>query len=252
MNSENFENLKIELRMVTPVCLTYPFIHFDAILAHLLGRREMGDDNRARPSKEVNKQTVLVGEEKVMPLKQSSGVYHASVSLFDDSEAQVTTIYKRFCEKYLDMNRVKRSKIHIGMGYFRSYMIRLVYLPVEKVNFFACGDSEEIRILLSGLTGLGKKTSVGFGMIKDFKIHKINQDYSIVKDGKSMRAIPIVLCDYFGEVVNLAWRAPYWAKEMVAPCVPPHTTVKLSKNFYQGNFKTRKFLVENKMMIGLR
>lgn len=248
---QEFKPLKIVFNMSTPLCLTYPFIHFDAILAHLIARREMGHDHRARPSKEISKETMLVGEDKLIPLRQSSGVYHASVSIFDEADAQTTTIYKRFCEKYLDFTKLKKSKIHTNCGHFRDYMIKLVYLPASRVTFYVNGDSQKIKELLKGLTGLGKKTAIGFGMFNSYSIEETEEDYSVIKDGKSMRAIPIILCDYFGEVINLAWRAPYWAKEMVAPCVPPDTICRLSKKFYQQNFKTRKYLVENKMMLAI-
>jgi CRISPR type IV-associated protein Csf3 len=252
MAAENYRPLKITFRLTSPLCLTYPFIHFDSILAHLIARKEMGDDHRSRPSKEISRETMLVGEEKHMPLKQSSGVYHASVSIFDVADAQTTTIYKRFCQQYLDFTKLKRTKIHTNMGFFRDFMLRLVYIPASTVTFFACGDKEKIAELLDGLGGIGKKTAIGFGMIKDYLIEEIDQDCSVVKNGRSMRAIPIILCDTFGEVVNLAWRAPYWAKEMVAPCVPPDSTCILSQRFHQKDFKTRKYLVENRMMLEIR
>jgi len=247
-----FKPLKIKFNLSSPVCLTYPFIHFDAILSHLLARKEMGDKHRARPSKRLGKDTVLVGEKKLMPLKQSSGVYHGSVSFFSKADPKTTTIYKRFSDKHLDVKRVRKKKIHRNSGVFRDYMIKLVYLPCEYVVFYACGDKKKINNLLEGLTGLGKKTAAGFGLIRDFNVNKIKDDYSVVKNNTSSRAIPVVLCENPVDVVNLAWRAPYWAKEMVAPCVPPHTRCKLNEKFYKRNFKTREYLVKNNMQLRMR
>ncbi len=236
----DFVPLKITFRMSTPVCLTHPWIHFDALIAHLKQRAIDSHAYRSLPSKRVVK---LLGE-RVLPIKKTAGIYHASVSIFDTKDAYTTTIYKRFCERYLDLQRIRKKKIQRGSGHFRDFMIRLVYIPARKVTFYANGDPEEIEFLLSALPGLGKKVAIGFGFIKDFKVEEISKDHSIVKDNKAMRPIPFPLFDAASEVVPLTYKPPYWWSGFVAPCAPPGAWVKLSRNASIPDYPLGKVLAK--------
>lgn len=227
----SFVPLRIEFRMATPVCLSYPFIFFDGLIAHLFWRHQEPEEYRCLPSKRVVKK---VGELK-LPLKRfyfskDKYIYHASVSIFDVNNAYVTTIYKKFCERYLDYNKIRRKKIDRTRGYFKDWSVRLVYIPARKVVFYANGNPDAIESLIQGLPGLGKKTSIGFGAIKSFKIEMIDEDWSIVKDGVAMRSIPIEAVEMYSEAVVMAWKAPYWAKENAALCVPPFALCRLRKD----------------------
>jgi len=238
MTADDFRPLRVTFRMETPICLTYPWIHFDGLLAHLVQRRLDSHGYRSLPSKRVVK---VVGE-RILPLRKTAGIYHASVSFFDGGgEACATTIYKRFCERHLDLRRVRKKKIDRTRGHFRDYMIRLVYVPARRVTFYACGDPNEIERLLEALPGLGKKVAIGFGFVRDFRVEEIKEDCSVVKDGRAMRPIPLPLLDATSEVVMMAYKPPYWAKEFVAPCAPPGAWVKLGDNF-RRNFKLKEAL----------
>lgn len=228
---ESFIPLEIAFRMQTPVCLTYPWIHFDALVAHLIQRKLDSHAYRSLPSKRV----VNVVERCPIPLKKTAEIYHASISFFDVNDAYTTTIYKRFCEKYLDLKRIKKRKIDRARGYFRDFMINLVYIPARRVTFYACGDPSQLEELLQALPGLGKKVAIGFGFVKDFRIKETDRDYSIVKDGKATRPIPLQLVDSASEIVSMAYKPPYWAKENVGACVPPNAHVKLKEVIYSGS-----------------
>jgi len=230
---------KVTFRMQSPVCLTYPWIHFDAVLAHLVQRKVRGDDYRALPSKRVEK---VVGEQ-ILPLKKTAGIYHASVSFFDVSDVYATTIYKKFCERYLDLRRIRAKKIDRSRGVFKDFRINLTYIPARKVTFYACGDVDTVDELLSALPGLGKKISIGFGFVKDFRIDELDEDLSIVREGKAMRPIPLPLLEYSSDVAMLAYKPPYWAKEFVTPCAPPNAIVKLGNNF-RADFSLKRALEE--------
>lgn len=228
--SGQFSPLEITFRMETPICLTYPFIFFDAVIAHLRNRCVDPEGYRALPSKKVVKKASEIDIPiKKMHLPNGDYIYHSSVSIFDFSEGYVTTIYKRFCEKYLNYGKIKRKKIDRGRGYFRDYMIKLVYVPAKTVAFYVNGDAEQIEKLLEGLPALGKKTAIGFGVIKDFKIKEIKEDKSIICNGKAMRPIPIDALSEAEEIVLMAYKPPYWAKENHRPCVPPFARCMLWK-----------------------
>ncbi|XRP97790.1 hypothetical protein ACO3UB_08325 (plasmid) [Methanocaldococcus sp. 16A] len=221
-----FQPLKIVFRMITPICLGHPWINFDSLIAHLKLRRDY-PDYRALPSCNPIYDIGKID----LPLKRfkfgCDFVYHASVSIFDVSDYYSATIYKRFTEKYLRYEKMRVKQIQRGSGFFRDFMINHIYIPAKTVTFYVCGDKEELEELLKGLPGLGKKTAIGYGFIKEFSIDEADEDYSLVKDGKAMRPIPIKACKEAEDIALLAYKIPYWAKRNVAPCVPPGAKVAL-------------------------
>jgi len=218
----DYRPLKVEFRLRTPICLTFPFIFFDGLVAHLMNRYLDPEGYRALPSKRAIQE---VGDVRI-PIKRfnlpnGEYIYHASVSFFDTKNAYTTTIYKRFCEQFLDLQKIKRRKIDTSRGFFKNYAIKLIYIPTRKVTFYTCGDPDALDFLLEGLPALGKKTAIGFGMIKDYTIREVSDDFSIIKDGRAMRPIPIEVVKSANEIIPMAYKPPYWAKENVRPCVPP-------------------------------
>lgn len=234
----NFFPLKIEFRLQTPLALAHPFLHLEGIVAHLWWRM-VNPNYRSLPSKRV----IKIHSNLKLPLKRfyccGQFIYHASVSLIDadrPEEAlralerlQVAKIYKRFHERNLDYNRVRVKKISRGSGYFKDFAMSLPYIPARRVVFYANGDPDVLEMLFEALPGLGKKTAIGYGFIRDFKIKELDEDYSIVMDGYAMRPIPYFMLKRQEELVMLAYKAPFWAKENVALCAPPFTRVELKE-----------------------
>jgi len=214
--------LKITFHMRSPVCLSHPWIHFDAILAHLYLRKNY-PDYRSLPSKRV------VELDYDLPLKRSGDVYHASVSFFDVTDYFSTTIYKRFCEKHLDAKRLRKKKIDRGRGKFKDFMIQLIYIPATRVTFYANGDPDEIQDLLKGMAGLGKKTAIGYGSFRHYEIEEAGRDCSLVMDGKAMRPIPVRMLREYDDVAILAYKPPYWDVDGVEECAPPGANVVLKE-----------------------
>ncbi len=239
----NFLPLKIEFRLQSPLALAHPWLHLEGIVAHLWYRMNY-PNYRALPSKRVQK----VQGHLSLPLKRfyccNQFIYHASVSLFDTDRPedalraldrlQVGKIYKRFYEKRLDYNRVRVKKISRGSGYFKDFAMSLPYLLVQRVVFYANGDPDILEVLLDALPGLGKKTAIGYGFIKDFKIKELDEDHSLMMDGYAMRPIPYFMLKKHEELVMLAYKAPFWAKENVTLCAPPFTKVELKEGIENG------------------
>lgn len=218
--------MKVVFRMVTPVALTYPWVHFDAILAHLWLRKNY-EGYRSLPSKRV------VDLDMDLPLKKTGDIYHASVSFFDVSDAYTTKIYKRFCEKHLNLKRIRQKKIDRSRGHFKDFAISLTYIPARTVTFYAYGEIEEVEGLLRGLAGIGKKVAIGFGFYRDSSVEPIDEDYSVVKDGKAARPIPVDMVEEAEDVAMLAYRPPYWDRRRMKPCVPPGCHLHI-KNQYSS------------------
>lgn len=216
-----FRPFKVTFTLSSPLAMTYPWINFDGIIAHLLLRYKDPKWYRCLPSTRPIKLKIE------FPLKTMTvnniTIYHASVSILKSDVKYTTTIYKKFYSRGIYTMRGKWRRVELARGKFRAFMIRLPTIATRTVDFYGNGDIDFIEKLLEGLPALGKKHSVGYGFIKDYKIKEIKKDYSIVKGKIAMRPIPINFVKYAKELFLLAYKPPYWAKENVTLCVPPFT-----------------------------
>jgi len=204
--------------------LGHPWLHLDGILAHLINRMLRGPDYYVLPSKRpVDPQQ----PQRVMPLKNTRDVFHASVSLFDCEEAYAGSLYKRFYSFQSTRVKTRKAKVDLARGLYKLYAMRLPYIPARTVTFYCCGDINRVLQLLSFLPALGKKTAVGYGQYRSLTVEETAEDYSLVRDGVAMRPIPLEMCRYAERQMMLAYRPPYWDKRLIKPCAPPGAKVEL-------------------------
>lgn len=154
-----------------------------------------------------------------IPLQQTDGVFHGSRMMCDplfpdrpvtffqsiNNERREETIQ----EAWLDTRLYKGSCVDIsklrkgdsGRGTFSVKMDN--YAPLYRgqyweARFYGCGDPERVESLLRVLPGIGRKAARGYGSIVDVDVEVIDQDLSLIRDGKPMRPIPKSLWDSIG------------------------------------------------------
>ena len=209
--------LKAVFHLRTPVALGFPWIFFDSLLAHVALREELGERYFSLPTK------TPIDKIPELPLKKWRGVYVASVSLFEpETELAVYQFYKRGDFPF------PRGKIRRGSGFFKDFIIRAPYVPAHRVVFYATGELEEVRRLVSKVSALGKERNVGFGAMKKVDVEEVEEEWGLVKDGLAMRPIPVRLLKRYVDAAYLAYKPPYWAKESVDLCAVPFTHVELA------------------------
>ena len=77
-------------------------------------------------------------------------------------------------------------------GFFKAYRNPLVYHTISEIVFYASGDKAEIeRLLKENIAYLGKKSSQGYGKVKEWTVEIIDEDKSIFNNGKLMRFVGI-------------------------------------------------------------
>ena len=222
-----WHNCKITFAMQSPVALSYPWIHFDGIIAHLNARKAMGVGYRLR-CHDLERSP----QDSIDNVIYHRDIAHASCSFLDDIQEQCMyepehpTIYARYHSgsiatlKYSGMEKAI-PKINTSSGHYRSFARKLVTIAVKNVTFYARANIDKLSLLLQGLPGLGMKVAIGYGAIKSYKIEEIENDYSMVKDGKATRPIPTRYCNsYEGEPIKCNWTVPYWSSDY-EDCVYP-------------------------------
>lgn len=222
-----FEAFKITFKMGSPVCVTTPWISFDGLLAHLMLFDAFGQDYFITPKK-LDLSPYLPHNKRLLPLKKTGNIYHASVSQFIPYSIKITQIYKRFEERWAD--RLDKKKIRVGSGMFRSYMMKQPYIPCKEVVFYVCGDMAIIRRFIEDyIIGLGNDTRIGFGAVRNIFFERVGEDWSIVANGIAMRPIPVDMCEEYEDTAYLPYKAPYWSPRNVVLCVPPGAKCRLKE-----------------------
>jgi len=216
----NFQSFQVEIKLGSPLLLANPYIHGDSVLMALLMRRILGDEYYNLPAKNP----LPVHNILKLPLKQTKGVYHSSVSQFDTDIIKTEKVYKRFDEEHLNRLKTRVTKIRLGQGFLKNYMMIFPVIPTKTVTFYFNGAMRECEEILNDLVFIGKKTDIGYGFVRSIKVEPTEEDYSFVKDGKCMRPLPSKDFSEFGipsVSQRLAWKAPYWDKKNIQMCVAP-------------------------------
>jgi len=225
----HFEPLEIHLRLGSPVMLTYPWINFDGLIAHLLAMEILGDLFSLLPSR-----TILTSMESLpIPLKKlyhnEEFIYHGSISRFSKQTISKDTIYKRIApsdDRYLDS---KKRKFYITKGDFKYYSITFIQNNSPDCFFYCNGDLEKLSFLLERLDFLGKKRAIGKGKVLSFSINSLDKDHSFFHPKFNInRPIPIEFTEmldlphnFNSQVAVLAYKIPYWNKKNHKVCLAP-------------------------------
>lgn len=223
----NYQPLQIVMEVTPPVYLTSPWLHLDSILSYLCLREALGELFYNLPTEEKIDISYLD-----IPLMKTSDVYHSSVGIYNNPKLYRDTIYKRFTDKetYKLTKKQQQGRIKTNQGHFKDFMVNLPILITNKITFYCNGDKEKITYLLSHLTNIGKKTSIGSGKIRKIHINEISEDYSFFKDDHVMRPIPATMDVPIIQGMifeQQPYKPPYWDKNNVCMCIVPENQLKL-------------------------
>jgi len=228
-NRQDYRPFQIKFVLGAPIALTVPWVNFDGLLGHLMLLHSLGRDYFLLPAK-LNIRPYLRGHARYVPLKRTGKVTHASVSILEPNVAKLTTLYKRFEADTTRLGRYRTRKIRLGSGYYRLHALQTPYVAAKTVTFYVNGVFDLIRDLIkSHVFALGNEIRVGFGVVRNVEFTLLSEDWSLVKDGKAMRPIPVEMCEEYEMATMLAYKAPYWHPDSVELCVPPGAKCKLKK-----------------------
>ena len=224
---DNYVPLQIVMDVIPPIYITSPWLHLDSILSYLCLRDALGELFYCMPTEEVVDISLLD-----LPLAKTSDVYHSSVGIYYNPRLYRDTIYKRFTDKETHKlsKKQQQGRIKTNQGHFKDFMINLPILITDKITFYCKGDKEEISRLLSHLTSVGKKTSIGSGRIRNINITETNEDYSFYKENHIMRPIPATMdVPVFEGMIfqQQPYKPPYWDKNNVCMCIVPENQIKM-------------------------
>lgn len=196
------------------IATTDGYLPFDSILAAAWMKRY-------HPEKYFNSDPSI--EEVITPelplAKLAGNIYAASFAQFNKAGEETAYWHKRFdsqlAEDYADFGG-RRGKVDIKSSTYKAYRMPLNIMLAPVVIWYVVGSKREIESLLEEIPALGKKTSQGFGQVMEWTVEKIEDDWSVWKEGELMRSLPDPAGDSEWGV-----RPPYWFLPNIVRCRMP-------------------------------
>lgn len=166
-----------------------------------------------------------------LPLRQEPGNrYAASVGQYTLYEETVEYWVKRpdfgkaFADRYLEEGV---RKVNVKSGHLKAYRTPQVIRVISDIKFYVMGNPERIHEMLGYMQFVGKKGSAGWGAVAEWVVEPCEADYSLIKDGKLMRPIPVDEADglEFDRSLTVkrlcGIRPPYWKAKNTTLCYVP-------------------------------
>ena len=115
-----------------------------------------------------------------------------------------------------------KQKINLSSGLNRSYRIPFTTLSANQLLCHFSGDADAVeKLLRKWLRGIGKKTNIGFGVVKTISIEiDATANPLIFPDGEAKRVIPVYAAAALGVTQGLDRRAPAFYRPPYAPWHP--------------------------------
>lgn len=165
-----------------------------------------------------------------LPLRRLDGNrWAASKGIYECIDKKIEHYNRRpdffAADKY---NYLKQNKgeINDSQGLYRAYrnpnVIRIV--KDRKIVFYAIGHKDDVAKLLSYIPAIGKKYSMGFGIVERWEISDCEEDYTTFHPKHGLMR-PLEVETYEDEInypiMEYAIRPPYWKEKNMRLCYVP-------------------------------
>lgn len=124
---------------------------------------------------------------------------------------------KRFDQQFSDVIdfQGKRGKVVTQHGKYKGYRMPVFTRHVLAARWYCVGDRRELERLLPHVQSVGKKTSQGYGVVRDWQIERWHSDWSTRGPQGLMRAVPA------DTGIRIGFRPSYWHAPNQAICEMP-------------------------------
>lgn len=171
------------------------------------------------------------------------GFYHISNPVFNVNGIANQSLHKIFdvdmYVKSMPNPKITKGIYEMGRGAFKAHVAYFEKKYIKEVVFYARGDMERFHELLHGLNSVGKKSSYSWGKISKILIEEINEDCSVVCDGKLMRHVPqdsrfLGSVNQSTAVRLMQLTHPYWDRGRESYCAIPASGAKKGSTYSQN------------------
>lgn len=123
---------------------------------------------------------------------------------------------------------LRKGRLNLAQGKTKAYRMPIFLLHAgTRLTWYLTGDQEWLIKRLPLIGAIGKKRAMGNGVVCDWQVEPIDENYSILKDGYLMRSIPIPEVAKYNpthyRIANYALRPPYWHRDNQMDLAVPET-----------------------------
>lgn len=211
--------LRITARLDGPISLRDGSLRLDGLLAWAVAQRDQ------LPPPGFGE----LADIEIPVTKEPCGRFHLcsfATPKFDQHELRYVNRKFPLAEAQA-MGATKFRRILLSAGPTKSYRLpsEVAWAERDEVEWFAMGDADAIRDLLTLVRYLGHKRSTGRGRVREWAVDPYESwgdGFPVVRDGKPLRALP---ADWPGlEDPPLAYATitfPYWMHSREQLCAVP-------------------------------
>jgi len=163
-------------------------------------------------------------QEIAIPLAKDREIYLASLGLFEREAYERRFLTKRFpIAEAQAFGDPKLKRVNMSAGLCKNYRIptETIHLRDDTMTWFAIGDLDGVRDLLSWVHYLGKKRSVGLGRVQQWVVEECEpwDGFPVLRNGRPLRPLPL---DWPGlkeyRIEHRVLSPPYWERWREAEC----------------------------------
>lgn len=195
----------------------------DGILAYWHVREQLGEEQFALTSVDSSAMEPVTDLPLAKTEWQGEWWYQCSSPIYATRAEFLRYYHRRFdigaAQQYL---QPQRGRVETKAGPFKAYRLSARVIVTPEVQWYAVGDSEEVRRLLRRCSAIGAKVGQGFGRVQAWTVETLRElpPYG----GASDRPIPAEYARQIGaEGPMLLWglRPPGRIRENLCVCVMP-------------------------------
>lgn len=212
------------------LCSSDGWLFLDAILYHAWFMENFKDIYRGTLASGV------VGHIGLPLRRYADGTHASSVGFYKQYGTQIEYWNKKpsahniLGEKYIDFGK-KRGKINVSSGEYKAYRMPEVIRLISDVTFYAYGNKGKIENLLKHMKHIGKKTAIGWGRVKEWRVESVEDDRTDICEYGLSRPIPVDSATVeqikvAHTIQRIANKPPYWNYKNTKECFVPNPIVK--------------------------
>lgn len=164
-----------------------------------------------------------------LPLRQLPGNrWAASRGVYKQLAEKIEHWNKRpdfFAPDKIDFLDMDKGLISDSVGGYRAYRTPNVIRVIKDgiIDFYCMGHKDDILDLLSYIPAVGKKPSMGWGIVAEWTAEEIDEDYSLMHpECGLMRPTPVEEIELDGyPMMDYSVKPPYWKQGNKRRCYIP-------------------------------
>ena len=219
--------VEITVRLSSPIMAPVFPLYLDAVLGNIVAQETWGEYYGRIPTDVFIKELPL--PLKKHDLKEYGYAWAASCNVVTKEAVFGFDGFQRTYpgDPWVLLKSFTPSQLvdYKGSGRYKNYLEPFEIASIEEIKFYAVGDPKEINRLLAQVKFLFKKRSQGRGEIRSFSVNPIKQDFTLWRNNRPMRPIPVGLIKEGGhnqyELNMTRLQPPYWKPDEKVLCIVP-------------------------------